>query len=150
MFELPHSNTPYTRIMPPKPAPKKRVAAETVAAYAEIDGVGMGRLSDGTPYLTQRGLAALCGVQNAHIGTISRDWQTDKPRILAIKARVAKRPESAHRELLWAGHRQYGYEAAVCEALQGGPKRSLAKPSSTESPDTNSCLLYTSPSPRDS
>ena len=38
---------------------------------AEINGIGMGVLSDGTPYLNQRGLAALCGVQNAHIGTIS-------------------------------------------------------------------------------
>ena len=36
--------------------------------YGEI---GMGVLSDGTPYLNQRGLAVLCGVQNAHIGTIS-------------------------------------------------------------------------------
>jgi len=28
---------------------------------AEISGIGMGVLSDGTPYLNQRGLAALCG-----------------------------------------------------------------------------------------
>jgi hypothetical protein len=33
--------------------------------------LGMGVLSDGTPFLTQRGLAAFCGVENAHIGTIS-------------------------------------------------------------------------------
>ncbi|MBZ9744312.1 hypothetical protein LB516_03515 [Mesorhizobium sp. CO1-1-7] len=33
----------------------------------EIDGVIMGVLSDGTPYLNQRGLAALCDVQNAHM-----------------------------------------------------------------------------------
>ncbi len=37
----------------------------------EVQGVGMGVLSDGTPFLTQRGLAVLCGVENAHIGTIS-------------------------------------------------------------------------------
>ena len=29
----------------------------------DIEGIGMGVLSDGTPYLNQRGLAALCGVQ---------------------------------------------------------------------------------------
>ena len=39
-----------------------------------VGGIGMGVLSDGTPYLNQRGLAALCGVQNAHIGTISTQW----------------------------------------------------------------------------
>lgn len=37
----------------------------------DIDGIGMGVLSGGIPYLNQRGLARLCGVQNAHIGTIS-------------------------------------------------------------------------------
>jgi hypothetical protein len=31
-------------------------------AETEIAGIGMGVLSDGTPYLNQRGLAALCGV----------------------------------------------------------------------------------------
>lgn len=28
----------------------------------DVEGIGMGVLSDGTPYLNQRGLAALCGV----------------------------------------------------------------------------------------
>jgi hypothetical protein len=41
----------------------------------DINGIGMGVLSDGTPYLNQRGLAALCGVQNAHIGTISQSME---------------------------------------------------------------------------
>jgi len=43
----------------------------------DVEGIGMGVLSDGTPYLNQRGLAALCGVQNAHIGTISSQWGDD-------------------------------------------------------------------------
>lgn len=48
---------------------------------------GMGVLSDGTPFLTQRGLAALCGVENAHIGTISNQWNDSipKPRINKIR-----------------------------------------------------------------
>jgi hypothetical protein len=41
----------------------------------DFNGIGMGVLSDGTPYLNQRGLATLCGVRNAHIGTIiSSQW----------------------------------------------------------------------------
>ena len=58
----------------------------------EINGIGMGVLSDGTPYLNQRGLAALCGVQNAHIGYISAQWNDDpaKPRIQSIKTILGK------------------------------------------------------------
>jgi len=53
----------------------------------DVEGIGMGVLSDGTPYLNQRGLAALCGVQNAHIGTISSQWNEaiQKPRITTVK-----------------------------------------------------------------
>ena len=64
----------------------------------DIGGIGLGVLSDGTPYLNQRGLAVLCGVQNAHIGTISTGWNEpeQKPRITAIKnilAKAALRPQ---------------------------------------------------------
>lgn len=44
---------------------------EKSSDYGEI---GMGVLSDGTPDLGQRGLAVLCSVENAHIGTISSQW----------------------------------------------------------------------------
>ncbi|WP_155913849.1 hypothetical protein [Asticcacaulis sp. AC466] len=84
--------------------------------YAECGGIGMGRLSDGSAFLTQRGLAKLCGVQNAHIGTISRDWLTTKPRILAIKARLLE-SGPAHRELTWMGHRLFAYDAETCRAV---------------------------------
>ncbi len=55
-----------------------------IEADTEVNGIGMGVLSDGTPYLNQRGLAALCGVQNAHIGTISSpcvDFRQDLTRV---------------------------------------------------------------------
>ena len=75
---------------------------------AEFGGVGMGVLSDGTPYLNQRGLGALCGVQNAHIGSISSQWNEDdqKPRIAAIKTVLAKAgytAANAHVELPFEG-----------------------------------------------
>ena len=55
----------------------------------EVGGIGMGVLNDGTPYLNQRGLAALCGVMNAHIGTISGQWSeaVEKPRIRCKRRR---------------------------------------------------------------
>lgn len=83
----------------------------------------MGVLSDGTPYLNQRGLAALCGVQNAHVGTISTQWgETDqKPRISTIRNIMLKAgstpPKSAHIEVSHEGRIHYCYPAEVCLAV---------------------------------
>lgn len=89
---------------------------------ADIGGIGMGVLSDGTPYLNQRGLAALCGVQNAHIGTISTQWNESppKPRIQNIKAILAAAGVShpvAHYEVNHTGQTYYCYPADVCLAV---------------------------------
>jgi hypothetical protein len=82
----------------------------------EVNGIGMGVLSDGTPYLNQRGLAALCGVKNAHIGTISSQWGEDpeKPRIASIKAvlgKVGVVPASPHIEVKYKGIVNFCYPA---------------------------------------
>ena len=84
--------------------------------------IGMGVLSDGTPYLSQRGLAVLCGVENAHIGTISSQW-TDtepKPRIQKIKGILSSTnftTSAAHLEVLHGGKVHYCYPAEVCLAV---------------------------------
>jgi hypothetical protein len=88
----------------------------------DINGIGMGVLSDGTPYLNQRGLAALCGVQNAHIGTISSQWNDgeQRPRIRAIKGILTKAGTSysaAHIEVSHRGTVHYCYPADVCLAV---------------------------------
>lgn len=89
---------------------------------ADVNGIGMGVLSDGTPYLNQRGLAALCGVQNAHIGTISAQWNEpdQKPRIKSIKSVLEKAgftASAAHIEIIHAGQINYCYPAEVCLAV---------------------------------
>ncbi len=89
----------------------------------DFGGIGMGVLSDGTPYLNQRGLAALCGVQNAHIGTISAQWSEaeQKPRIAAIRAILAKSgatiPRNTHIEVMHSGKVHYCYPSEVCLAI---------------------------------
>lgn len=88
----------------------------------DIEGIGMGVLSDGTPYLNQRGLAALCGVQNAHIGTISSQWgdEPPKPRIATIKGilgDIGIEFQSAHIEVLHKGVVHYCYPAEVSIAV---------------------------------
>lgn len=88
----------------------------------DIEGIGMGVLSDGTPYLNQRGLAVLCGVQNAHIGTISSQWlePDQKPRIILIKSILEKagaQSDRAHIEITHKNKLHYCYPAEVCLAI---------------------------------
>jgi len=89
---------------------------------AEIGGIGMGVLSDGTAYLNQRGLAALCGVQNAHIGTISTQWNENdpKPRIALIRSILDEsglKAELPHVEVVHKGTKHLCYPAEICLAV---------------------------------
>lgn len=51
-------------------------------AEVEIDGIQMGVLSDGTPYLSLRGLARMCGVSHSVLLPLANSWPTErsKPR----------------------------------------------------------------------
>lgn len=46
----------------------------------EVDGVGMGVLNDGTPFLNMRGLARMCGVDHAVIVRITSSWSDENPK----------------------------------------------------------------------
>jgi len=45
-----------------------------ILVEAEIDGVGMGVLGDGTPFLTLRGLARMCGTAPSTLVALTADW----------------------------------------------------------------------------
>jgi hypothetical protein len=88
----------------------------------EIQGIGMGVLKDGTPFLTQRGLALLCGVQNAHIRTIGADWDepTQKQRITIIKDLLANRSvpvDMPYIQVRKGSKIIYAYPDSVCLAI---------------------------------
>jgi hypothetical protein len=88
----------------------------------EIQGIGMGVLSDGTPFLTQRGLARLCGVQNAHIGTMGSEWNESpvKPRIATIRDMLSRRGVFLDMPYIQVkdGERViYAYPDSVCLAI---------------------------------
>lgn len=51
----------------------------------EINGIQMGVLKNGTPYLTQTGLAKLCGVGRATLYRIEQEFNANNPRGLRIK-----------------------------------------------------------------
>ena len=49
-------------------------------AEAEVDGVQMGVLGNGTPYLTMRGLSRLCGTDPASIQRLANQWGEEQFR----------------------------------------------------------------------
>ncbi|MBX9596647.1 MAG: hypothetical protein K2X46_19945 [Roseomonas sp.] len=59
----------------------------TIEKEVEIDGIGMGVLSDGTPFLTGRGLARMCGVDHMLIIRMTAGWSGAdvRPRERKIK-----------------------------------------------------------------
>lgn len=82
----------------------------------------MGILSDGTPFLTQRGLAKLCGVENAHIGSISAQWNDsiELPRIRKIREileRHGSQVSSPHVEAKVNGTVVFAYCEKFCLAV---------------------------------
>lgn len=102
--------------------PDQGVLDLSIEVDTEISGIGMGVLSDGTPYLNQRGLATLCGVENAHIGTISGQWndKEQKPRIKSIKKILSKYSldlPAAHVEVYNSGVKNFCYISDVCLAI---------------------------------
>ncbi|HEI8866120.1 TPA: hypothetical protein SLG40_001607 [Serratia odorifera] len=52
------------------------------AVEVVVDGIPMGVLSDGTPYLTLYGLAKLCGIDEAPLRLFTSNWESErnKPR----------------------------------------------------------------------
>lgn len=74
----------------PKSTSKQLELELTIITETEADGVGMGVLSNGAPYLTGRGLARLCGVDHSTIIKITNDWQSVPPkkRISTIKETI--------------------------------------------------------------
>lgn len=94
-----------------------------VERQIDRDGVGMGVLRDGTPFLNQRGIALLCGLRNKYIGLISSGWNDESPPIAAqrVKELVAVQgvqvPTSAHIETFYGKVRVLAYPDAVCMAI---------------------------------
>lgn len=88
----------------------------------EIDGVGMGVLSDGTAFLTGRGLARLCGVSNARIVELGQSWTgaTTNAMTTAVKKILDDKGISIERPYIEINQRSgkfYAYSDAVCLAV---------------------------------
>lgn len=111
--------------MPPRSGQKDPNQGElglVVAHQIETEGIGMGVLRDGTSFLTQRGLARLCGVENRYIGLISTEWMLANPseRTRRVRDMLAERGELgavAAYETQFNGRRVLAYPDYVCTAV---------------------------------
>lgn len=94
-----------------------------ITKQIEIDGVGMGVLSDGTAFLTGQGLASLCGVDYTAVYEISNEWSdlNPKPRVKKIKEILTSHSIEIPTEPYVAINQRsgffYAYSDAVCLAV---------------------------------
>lgn len=102
--------------------PKQLDLPLTIAAEREVDGVGMGVLSNGATFLNIRGLARMCGIDHSLIVRITEQWMdaTAKPREKRIREIV--RQQGANDEVAFYAIERNGtiYHAvpdAVCMAI---------------------------------
>lgn len=89
----------------------------------EIDGVGMGVLTDGTPFLTGRGLSRLCGIDSSRISEMSSDWDAEKPRPITRKVKKILNekgipiPQNPYIEITQRTDFFHAYPDVVCLAV---------------------------------
>ena len=87
----------------------------------EVNGVGMGVLTDGTPFLTGRGLARLCGISNARIVELSGDWNDEKrPLTRRVKELLAAKGlavSASHIAIEQSSGTFYAYPDPICIAV---------------------------------
>lgn len=88
----------------------------------EFDGVAMGVLSDGTPYLHLRGLAKLCGIDSGMLSRLVGNWREErsKPRgqkIAELLEQQGFRGDSLHITTMGPLGETPAYTDAVCMAL---------------------------------
>jgi hypothetical protein len=88
----------------------------------EVDGIAMGVLSDGSPYLTLRGLARMCGVDHTALLRLAQNWDEEKykPRGLKIREMLSAQGhsgESLYIRTQTKGGETHAYTDAVCMAI---------------------------------
>lgn len=87
----------------------------------EIDGIGLGVLSDGTAFLNGRGLAKLCGIDSSRISEMSADWDAATlPLTARVKEILGGRGlsiETPYYEIKQRTNVYHAYPDALCVAV---------------------------------
>lgn len=108
--------------MPSKVTGQQKSLDLGIQKQVEIDGIGMGVLSDGTPFLTGRGLARLCGVFHNAIQGVGEEWdlQVPTPRITKIREILESHGNAITSPYIEVDQRSgtfYAYPDTVCLAF---------------------------------
>lgn len=88
----------------------------------EVDGIQMGVLSDGTPYLTMRGLARMCGIDNSVLVRLANNWtdEKSKPRGRKLQELLSGQGYSGdalYLRTMGVNGETHAYTDAVCMAI---------------------------------
>jgi len=90
--------------------------------HLEVEGIPMGVLNNGTPYLTGRGLARLCGINNAVVVRLSTNWDDEKTKPRGQRIAELLRGQGFTREQLFLetledSQKVHAYTDDVCMAV---------------------------------
>jgi len=101
---------------------KAQHALFKVEAQAEIDGIEMGVLDTGIPYLTESGLARMCGIDRKVLNRLAINWDDEqiKPRgrqISQLLEQGGYREETLFLKSEHKGSEVNAYTEPVCLAL---------------------------------
>lgn len=93
-----------------------------VERQAEFEGIEMGVLSSGMPYLSERGLAGMCGIDNSVLNELATNWNLEraKPRGRQIEVLLRKsgyEESSLFLRSIHNGREVNAYPEPVCIAL---------------------------------
>lgn len=99
-----------------------------IEVQRDVDGIEMGVLENGIPYLTQRGLAAITGVNRSVIQAITKDWEDHYYDDVIIKDRLSffrnylkdhgfQDEPTLYIETVQKGTISYAYPDVVCMAF---------------------------------
>lgn len=89
----------------------------------EVNGVQMGVLNDGTPFLSLRGLARLCGVDHTTLLPLTTNWENEKNKPRGKKINELLRENGFNGDVLYSvvGGGAFGdthaYPDAVCMSI---------------------------------
>ncbi|MBF2089425.1 MAG: hypothetical protein IGR80_04025 [Synechococcales cyanobacterium K44_A2020_017] len=96
----------------------------TVITSKEVDGIEMGVLNDGTPFLTERGLARACGVSRSSIINQAKNYELYKkdeakttPKIAEMLAKCGFEGAALFARIQYQGNEVNAYPDMVCATL---------------------------------
>jgi len=109
-------------------AAQKQLALDLgIEVQRDVNGIEMGVLENGIPYLTQRGLSCITGIARKVIQTITKEWEEHyadhvfgKDRISFFKTYLFTngfREPKLHLETVQSGTVHYAYPDVVCMAF---------------------------------